>query len=29
LGLLILRGHVGLSWGLKHSEYKSNIVYGR
>ena len=26
LGLLILRGQVGLSWGLKHSEYKSSIV---
>ena len=26
LGLLMLRGRVGLSWGLKQSEYKSSIV---
>ena len=29
LGLLILRGQMGLSWGLKQSEYKSNIIHWR
>ena len=29
LGLLILRGQVGLNWGLKQSEYKSNIIHWR